>query len=107
ATALEFPDRLSRSLEVPMSEAVDVSLTNVAVTHNEKAHRFELYINGLRALLAYRLTPGCIVLLHTEVPQPLEGQGLAAKLMRFVLDFVREYILWVVSLCLFLSILFF
>src|SRR5207249_1989799 len=80
AVAFEFPDRLSRYLEVPMSESVDVSLNNVAVTHNEKAHRFELYINGLRALLAYRLTPGCIVLLHTEVPQPLEGQGLAAKL---------------------------
>ena len=82
-----------------MSESVDVSLNNVAVTHNEKAHRFELYINGLRALLAYRLTPGCIVLLHTEVPQPLEGQGLAAKLMRFALDFAREKQLRVVPLC--------
>jgi len=82
-----------------MSESVDVSLNNVAVTHNEKAHRFELYINGLRALLAYRLTPGCIVLLHTEVPQPLEGQGLAAKLTRFALDFAREKQLRVVPLC--------
>ncbi len=82
-----------------MSESVDVNLNNVAVTHNEEAHRFELYINGLRALLTYRLSPDRMVLLHTEVPQPLEGQGLAAKLTRFALDFAREKHLRVVPLC--------
>jgi predicted GNAT family acetyltransferase len=40
-----------------------------------------------------------MVLLHTEVPQPLEGQGLAAKLTRFALDFAREKHLRVVPLC--------
>src|SRR5437762_12483533 len=72
-----FPDRLSRSLGGPMSESVDVNLNNVGVGHNEEARRFELYINGLRALLTYRLSLDRIVLLHTEVPQSLEGQGLA------------------------------
>ena len=72
-----------------MSESVDVNLNNVGVGHNEEARRFELYINGLRALLTYRLSLDRIVLLHTEVPQSLEGQGLAAKLTRFALDFAR------------------
>jgi len=78
---------------------VDVRLNNVAVTQNEEAHRFELSINGLRSVLAYRLSPGRMVLLHTEVPQSLEGQGLAAKLTRYALDFAREKHLRVVPLC--------
>jgi predicted GNAT family acetyltransferase len=82
-----------------MSESVDVNLNNVAVTHNEEARRFELYINGLRALLTYGLSPGRIVLLHTEVPQAFEGHGLAAKLTRFALEFAREKHLRVVPLC--------
>jgi predicted GNAT family acetyltransferase len=82
-----------------MSESVDVNLNNVAVTRNEEAHRFELCVNGLRSVLTYRLSPGRIVLLHTEVPQPFEGQGLAAKLTRFALDFAREKHLRVVPLC--------
>jgi len=94
-----FPDRLSRSLGGPMSESVDVNLNNVGVRHNEEARRFELYINGLRALLTYRLSLDRIVLLHTEVPRSLEGQGLAAKLTRFALDFAREKRLGVIPLC--------
>jgi len=86
-----------------MSEPVDVNLNNVAVIHNEEARRFELYINGLRALLTYHLSPDRIVLLHTEVPQSLEGQGLAAKLTRFALDFAREKHLCVVPLCPYVS----
>jgi len=82
-----------------MSESVDVNLNNAAVYHNEEEHRFELYIEGLRALLTYRLSPNRIVLLHTEVPEPLEARGLAAKLTRFVLDFAREKRLQVVPLC--------
>ncbi len=82
-----------------MSESVDVNLDNVAVKHNEEAHRFELNVSGLRALLTYRRLPDGIVLLHTEVPQSLEGQGLAAKLTRYALDFAREKHLRVVPLC--------
>ena len=82
-----------------MSESVDVNLNNVGVRHNEEARRFELYINGLRALLNYRLSLDRIVLLHTEVPQSLEGQGLATNLTRFALDFAREKRLAVVPLC--------
>src|SRR5467141_4080409 len=86
-----------------MSEPVDVNLNNVAVIQNEEARRFELYINGLRALLTYHLSPDRIVLLHTEVPQSLEGQGLAAKLTRFALDFARANHLRVVPRCPYVS----
>ncbi len=78
---------------------MDVNLKSAAITHNEKAQQFELLVDGLRALLTYRLSPDRIVLLHTEVPPSLEGQGLAARLTRFALDFASEKQLRVVPLC--------
>ena len=73
---------------------MDVNLNDVTVTHNEEAHRFEASIGGLRAFIVYT---------HTEVPQPLEGQGVAAKLARVALDFARVNDLRVVSLCPYVS----
>jgi len=82
---------------------VDVNLDDVTVTHNEEAHRFEAGIGGLRAFISYSRFPGRIVYTHTEVPQPLEGQGMAAKLARVALDFARVNDLRVVSLCPYVS----
>ena len=78
---------------------MDVNLNDVTVTHNEEAHRFEAGIGGLRAFITYSRFPGRIVYTHTEVPQLLEGRGLAAKLSRFALDFARVNHLRVVPLC--------
>jgi len=82
---------------------VDVNLDDVTVTHNEEAQRFELLVDGHLALSTYRRFPGRIVLNHTEVPPPLEGHGLAAKLARFALDFARVSHLRVVPLCPYIS----
>jgi uncharacterized protein len=82
---------------------VELNLDAVAVTHNELAHRFEATVDGLRSLLAYRLFPDRIVLHHTEVPRPIEGQGMAAKLTRAALDFARANHLRVVPLCPYVS----
>ena len=77
---------------------MNVDLNNLTVTHNEEAQRFELLVDGLRALLTYHRFPDRIVLVHTEVPQPFEGHGLAAKLSRFALDFAHLNHLRVVPL---------
>jgi predicted GNAT family acetyltransferase len=82
---------------------VDVNLNSAGVTHNEQAHRFELDIDGLRSILTYRRYPDRIIFDHTEVPQPIEGKGLAAKLARFALDFAREHHLRVIPLCPYIS----
>jgi predicted GNAT family acetyltransferase len=80
-----------------------VDLNNLAVTHNEEAQRFELLVDGLRALLTYRRFPDRIVIIHTEVPPAFEGHGLAAKLSRAALDFARLNHLRVVPLCPYVS----
>ena len=82
---------------------MDVNLNDATVTHNEEAHRFEAGTGGLRAFIAYSRFPGRVVYTHTEVPQPLEGQGVAAKLAHVALDFARVNDLRVVPLCPYLS----
>jgi len=78
---------------------MEINLDNVVVTHNEQAQRFEAKVEGMRALITYHRFPDSIVFPHTEVPTPLEGQGLAAKLTRTALDFARAHHLRVVALC--------
>ena len=78
---------------------MELNLDAVAVIHDEEAHRFEATVNGLRSLLSYHLFPDRIVLNHTEVPPPIEGHGMAAKLTHAALDFARANHLRVVPLC--------
>jgi predicted GNAT family acetyltransferase len=82
---------------------VDVNLKEVTVTHNEEAHRFEAGIGGLRAFITYQRFHGRIVFVHTEVPPPFEGHGLAGKLAGAALDFARDHHLRVVPLCPYIS----
>ncbi len=82
---------------------MDVNLNDVTVTHNEAAHRFEASIGGLLAVITYKRFPDRIVYTHTEVPSPLERQGLAAHLAGVALDFARLNHLRVVPLCAYIS----
>ena len=82
---------------------MDLNLEAVNISNNEEAQQFEARVDGSRALLTYRQFPGRIILNHTEVPQPLEGKGLAAKLARTALDFARANHLRVVPLCRYVS----
>lgn len=82
---------------------MEVNLDAIAITQNEAAHRFEATVDGLPALITYRLLLERIVLEHTEVPAPFEGHGIAAKLTRAALDFARANHLRVVPLCPYVS----
>ncbi|HEX6446812.1 MAG TPA: GNAT family N-acetyltransferase [Streptosporangiales bacterium] len=71
----------------------------VVVDVPEKA-RFELRVDGERAgLVQYRMLPGRIVLIHTEVEDRFQGRGLAGRLARAALDSARERGLQVTPLC--------
>ena len=69
------------------------------VVNNQKDSQFEA--NG--AFLQYRLRPGEIVMIHTEVLPELEGQGLGGQLARAALDYARSEGLKVVPRCAFVS----
>jgi hypothetical protein len=82
---------------------MEVNLDDIIVTNNEEAQSFEATVEGLRSKLTYRRFPDRIVFNHTEVPPPLEGKGIAARLTSVALDFARANHLRVVPLCPYVS----
>lgn len=56
------------------------------VRDNVAGNRFEITVDGYTAVLEYERRIEATVLLHTEVPEPLRGRGLADQLVRHALD---------------------
>jgi uncharacterized protein len=69
------------------------------VFHNAVQQRFELRVGEALCVLDYRRFPGKLVIYHTEVPQPLERRGFAARMTRAALDFARSENLQVEPRC--------
>ncbi len=74
-------------------------MSDPQVVNNEEAHRFEASGEGKTAMLTYRLHPGEIVLIHTEVPPELGGRGLGGRLAHAALEFARARGARVVAKC--------
>jgi predicted GNAT family acetyltransferase len=60
-----------------------------AIEHNPDANRFEWSEDGILSVLDYELTNGVMTVLHTGVPQPVGGRGIAGDLARAALDTAR------------------
>ena len=73
------------------------------VRNNTAESRFELDSDGHTALLFYRMEPGVITLVHTEVPPELSGRGVGSRLVRGALEQVKAMGLKVVAKCPFVS----
>lgn len=69
------------------------------ILNNESKSQFELTIDGHTALVTYRIEPGRITFLHTEVPEALGGRGIAGQLAKHALDHAREQNLAVDAQC--------
>ena len=66
---------------------------------NEDANQYEIEVQGRIAVLVYRRDGDVLDLLHTEVPTPLEGQGLGKALLKDALADIRERGLKVRPIC--------
>ena len=73
------------------------------VNDSPAASRFEMRSGDSTAFVEYRRAGERIVLLHTEVPEALSGQGVGSKLVRGTLDAVRAEGLKVVPRCEFVA----
>jgi predicted GNAT family acetyltransferase len=74
-----------------------------AVRDNAALKRFEFATDGHTAYLYYRLEPGVITLVHTEVPPELGGRGVGSTLVRGALEAIRRKGLKVVAKCPFVA----
>jgi len=73
---------------------------DVAVLERANRRRYEVYADDITAgVLSYRLTGDRLVLLHTEIESPYEGNGLESVLVRHVLDEARANQRTVVAYC--------
>ena len=69
------------------------------VRQNTLHHRFELDVDGHKAVAYYRLAPGLITFTHTEVPKALSGRGVGSTLVQGALEAARTQGLKVVAEC--------
>lgn len=69
------------------------------VLHFPERSRFEIDLNGHTAYLEYELKEDGIDIVHTVVPQFLEGRGVASALMKEVLCYAHEKQLQVIPSC--------
>jgi predicted GNAT family acetyltransferase len=72
----------------------------ITVKDNRAVLRYEALVDGtVVGEIQYRIEPGAIVLLHTEVAPSVEGQGIAARLVAGALDDIRSRGLRLVPVC--------
>jgi uncharacterized protein len=70
------------------------------VTDNPGENRFEISVDGeLAGFVQYRAKPGLIALIHTEIDDRFEGQGLGGQLIAHALDDARARELAVLPFC--------
>ena len=77
--------------------------TNLDITHNQAANRFETTIDGQTGYISYQDRDDKLVYDHTIVPQQLGGQGVGSALVKHALDYAREHDKKVVPQCSFVS----
>jgi predicted GNAT family acetyltransferase len=71
----------------------------IQVRHNREHSRYEVELDDQRAIIQYRDTAGVRYYLHTEVPEALEGHGIASRMAKAALDEAQAESLTIVPLC--------
>lgn len=69
------------------------------VVNNPEKYRFEVISGALVSKLEYRLGRSTIALVHTEVPEELQGQGIGSSLVVAALEHARKAGLTVLPSC--------
>ncbi|WP_292054748.1 MULTISPECIES: GNAT family N-acetyltransferase [unclassified Brevundimonas] len=79
-------------------------MTNLSpIRDNQNEHRYELEIDGQLAYVEYNNVAGGRLVSKTLVPKELEGQGIASRLARHVLQDIRDKGLKILPTCTFFA----
>lgn len=74
------------------------------ITHNPSTKRFETVVDGITAYVEYQEYPGGLDLVHTIVPKPIGGKGIAAALVKHALDYAQSNSLKIIPTCSYIRI---
>ncbi|HEX8377592.1 MAG TPA: GNAT family N-acetyltransferase [Pedobacter sp.] len=72
---------------------------DIPLIYNEEAASFEFFIEGHRCFIDCKKKGNTIYLIHTEVPESLEGKGVAAALVEKTFQYLEENHLKMVPSC--------
>ena len=75
----------------------------VTVINNVENQQFQAKVHEELAYLEYRWLKKDLALMHTFVPESLEGRGLASALAKFSLEYAKEKNLQVIVYCPFVA----
>ena len=77
-----------------------VDLKDITFDHDEERQTFDAIIDDEHAVLEYRSNKeGKIFINHTEVPESLQGRGVAGILVQHVFDYIRENNMRMIPVC--------
>lgn len=60
------------------------------INHNTQIHKVWIEQEGCTAYVEYELTSDSLDIKHTIVPTPIEGQGIASQLVKYVYDYALQ-----------------
>jgi predicted GNAT family acetyltransferase len=60
---------------------MNTEIKDIPLIQNKEEEQFEMHINDSIALIAYQESGDNYMLIHTEVPEALEGKGVASILV--------------------------
>jgi predicted GNAT family acetyltransferase len=78
-------------------------MTMDEIVDNAEMHRFEMPVGDDLAVAYYKEQDGRLVLLHTEVPQQLSGQGVGSRLAHAVFETLKARGRRVIAKCPFMA----
>lgn len=81
-----------------------MSYENTELINNEAIHNFELFVDGERAFIDYRTKGDKLYLVHTEVPENLQGKGIAEAIVSKTFAYMEAHKLKLVPLCQYVQI---
>ena len=87
---------------ISLSETLAAGIIELVTTiaNNSAQQRYEISVDGeLAGFVQYRAKPGLIALIHTEIGDRFEGQGLGGRLIAHALDDARARGLAVLPFC--------
>lgn len=77
----------------------DQAVGKLVVRDNPARHRFEADLGDSTAIAVYKLLPGKIAFIHTQVPPQHEGEGIGTALIQAALASARTRGLKVDPVC--------
>jgi predicted GNAT family acetyltransferase len=74
-------------------------MEDLKIINNKERSRFETDLGDDMAFIDHRFHDGRIYLLHTFVPESHRGQGIAGKIIKEALEYIKEHHLPLVVYC--------